>query len=80
MEVAQALDRRVPNDLSVVGFDNIDLAKRVSPPLTTMHVDKVGMGKLAVQLLVNRVEYPESSPVTAVIRPHLVERSSVWRL
>jgi LacI family transcriptional regulator len=80
MEMAQALDRRVPDDLSVVGFDNIDLAERVSPPLTTMHVDKVGMGRLAVQLLVNRVAYPESSPMTAVIRPHLVERSSVRRL
>lgn len=77
MEVAQALGLHIPNDLSVVGFDDIDLADCVSPSLTTMRVDKVGMGRLAVQLLVNRVKYPESSPVTAVIRPHLVERCSV---
>jgi LacI family transcriptional regulator len=80
MEVAQALDRRVPDDLSVVGFDNIDLAERVSPPLTTMHVDKIGMGRLAVKLLADRVEYSESSTVTAVIRPHLIERGSARKI
>jgi LacI family transcriptional regulator len=80
MEVAQTLGLRIPDDLSVVGFDNTDLANCVSPSLTTMHVDKVGMGRLAVQLLVNRVKYPESSPVTVVIRPHLVERCSVQTL
>jgi LacI family transcriptional regulator len=77
VEAAKELGLHIPGDLSLVGFDDIDLADCVSPPLTTMHVDKVSMGRLAVQLLVNRIEYPESSPVTAVIRPHLVERSSV---
>lgn len=77
MEVAQTLGLHIPDDLSVVGFDDIDLADCISPSLTTMHVDKVSMGRLAVQLLVNRVKYPESSPVTTVVRPHLVERSSV---
>jgi LacI family transcriptional regulator len=77
MEAAQTLGRRIPNDLSVVGFDNIDLAAHLSPALTTMHVDKIGMGRLAVQLLINRVEYPDASPVTAIIHPHLVERQSV---
>ncbi len=77
MEVARDLGRRVPDDLSVVGFDNIDLAGCVSPSLTTIHVDKIGMGRLAVQLLVNRAEYPESSPVKAVVCPRLVERNSV---
>ena len=77
MDVARDLGRHVPDDLSIVGFDNIDLAGCVSPPLTTMHVDKIGMGRLAVELLVNRIEYPESSPVRAAVRPSLIERSSV---
>jgi DNA-binding LacI/PurR family transcriptional regulator len=42
-----------------------------------MYIDKIGMGRLAVQLLINRVEYPEASPVTAVIHPFLIERHSV---
>lgn len=77
MDAARELGRRIPADLSILGFDNIDLAARIAPPLTTMHVDKVGMGRMAVQLLANRLEHPESSPVTAVLRPHLVERDSV---
>ncbi len=77
LDVAQELGRKVPDDLSLVGFDNIDLADCVSPPLTTMHVDKLGMGRLAVQLLVNRIGHPESSPVRAAVRPRLIERSSV---
>lgn len=77
MDVAQQIGRQVPDDLSVIGFDNIDLAGRVAPALTTMHVDKVGMGRMAVHLLVNRVNHPESNPVTTVIRPQLVERESV---
>jgi LacI family transcriptional regulator len=77
MEAAQTLGRRIPEDISIVGFDDIDPAKSTAPPLTTMHVDKIGMGMLAVQLLVNRVEYPKSNPVTAAIHPHLVERQSV---
>jgi LacI family transcriptional regulator len=77
MEAAHRLGLHVPGDVSVIGFDDIDLADCVSPGLTTMHVDKVGMGRLAVQLLVNRITYPESGPATVVIRPHLVERSSV---
>lgn len=77
MEVAHELGLQIPQDVSIVGFDNVDMAGRISPPLTTMHVDKVGMGRMAVQLLANRIEYPESGSITATIRPHLVERNSV---
>jgi LacI family transcriptional regulator len=77
MDAARDLERHLPGDLSIVGFDNIDLANCVSPSLTTMHVDKIGMGRLAVQLLVNRIEFPESSPVRAAVRPRLIKRDSV---
>ncbi|GAA3324161.1 hypothetical protein GCM10020331_050920 [Ectobacillus funiculus] len=39
---------KIPNDIAVVGFDNIDYAKMSYPPLTTVHVDKVRMGEEAV--------------------------------
>jgi LacI family transcriptional regulator len=77
IQAMQARGRRVPDDISVIGFDNIDMAEHVTPPLTTMHVDKVSMGQLAVQLLTNRAEFPAASCVTAVLRPTLVERQSV---
>jgi len=77
MQAAPSLSRRIPDELSIVGFDDIDLAAHVAPALTTMSVDKVSMGRMAVQLLAQRVEFPDASCVTAVLRPTLVERQSV---
>ena len=80
LAAARALGRQLPEQLSVVGFDDIETAAHVTPALTTMRVDKGAMGRLAVQLLLHRAEAPGSSPVTAVIRPTLVERQSVARV
>ena len=77
MEVARDLGRAVPDDISIIGFDDIDLSGCVSPSPTTMHVDKIGMGRLAVELLINRIECPESSTVRTAVRPRLIERDSV---
>ena len=77
MQAARAAGRRLPEELSIIGFDNIDLAEHMVPALTTMHVDKAGLGRLAVQLLANRAEFPDAGCVTAVLRPTLVERQSV---
>lgn len=77
MATAQAMGRRVPQDISVIGFDDIELASRVTPSLTTMHVDKVGMGRLAVQLLADRVQFPESEKITTLLQPRLIVRGSV---
>jgi LacI family transcriptional regulator len=80
LEALRGLGRDVPGDVSLVGFDDIDLAAHVVPALTTMQVDKVSMGRLAVQLLANRVEYPASGHVSLVLGPRLVERRSVRSL
>ena len=67
----------VPAHLSVIGYDDIDLARYVSPQLTTMAVDKLGMGRLAVALLLNRLEFSAAAPVQAITRTRLVERGTV---
>jgi DNA-binding LacI/PurR family transcriptional regulator len=67
----------VPAQVSVVGFDDIDLAGFVSPALTTMSVDKVGMGRIAVTLLANRLELGKECVTQTLVRPRLVERLSV---
>jgi LacI family transcriptional regulator len=76
----QAAGRHIPDDLSIVGFDNITLAQHTTPALTTMRVDKMGMGRLAAQLLFNRIEFPAAGAVCTVIRPSLMQRQSVKRL
>ena len=56
MRAARALGLRIPNDLSVVGFDDIDLAAHVDPPLTTVHQPIRQKGVDAVRLLLAEVE------------------------
>lgn len=80
LRAAQVIGRRVPEDLSIVGFDDIELAAHMMPALTTMHVDKVTMGRMAVQLLEARLAFPASEQVTLLLRPRLIERDTVRRL
>lgn len=68
---------RVPQDVSIIGFDDIYLAESVVPSLTTMRVNKQSMGRLAVQLLLNQVFQAEGGCITSIFRPSLVERNSV---
>lgn len=67
----------VPERVSVVGFDDIDLAGFVSPSLTTMAVDKAAMGRLAVTLLAHRIDVGEECVTSTLVRPQLIERESV---
>lgn len=68
---------RVPDDISIIGFDNIDLAGEVRPGLTTVHVHKNWMGTLGVRRLLERVRYPEQPATKTLISTHLVARDSV---
>jgi alanine racemase len=56
MSAARELGLRVPDDLSVVGFDDVDLAAHVDPPLTTVHQPIRQKGSDAVRLLLAEVE------------------------
>ena len=80
LQAARQVGISVPDQVSVVGFDDIDLAGFVSPALTTMAVDKVGMGRIAVTLLAHRLEFENECVTQILVRPRLVERSSVSQL
>ena len=67
----------VPQQVSVIGFDDIYLAESVKPSLTTMRINKQSMGRLAVQLLVNQAAQSDAGCVTSIFSPTLVERNSV---
>jgi DNA-binding LacI/PurR family transcriptional regulator len=77
MHAARECGRRLPQDLSVVGYDDIYLAQNASPALTTMHVDTRAMGRAAVQLLNFRLENPNAARMTLTIHPKLIERDTV---
>ena len=66
----------VPGHVSIIGFDNIDVASVVRPSLTTCHVDRELLGMLAVRRLVERINEPDSAMITVSIATTLVKRNS----
>jgi len=79
MRAAYDLGRRIPDDLSVVGFGDTGPASEIIPPLTTVFVDKVLMGALGVRQLLDRRQNPARVPFTIALGTRLVERQSVQK-
>jgi DNA-binding LacI/PurR family transcriptional regulator len=67
---------RVPEDISVVGFDDIESASFHNPSLTTIHQPLYRMGGMAARLLLQRIRGQETSPEDVLIKPELVIRES----
>ncbi|WP_336096629.1 LacI family DNA-binding transcriptional regulator [Roseovarius sp. CH_XMU1461] len=68
---ARALGLRVPEDVSITGFDDLELATLVTPALTTVHVPHQEMGRLAARCLVEMVEQsarPRPAPLATELR------------
>ena len=70
---------RIPEDLSVVGFDNIGLASLISPPLTTVHHPIIEMGKTGITLLLNRIMNNLNEVDEVRMKNDLVVRESTRR-
>lgn len=71
--------RRVPDEISIVGYDDTAMARLNCPPLTCVHQDVAGRGAKAVEMLVDAIEKGEGSePYTFPVT--LVERQSVRRI
>lgn len=77
MEGVRAAGRDVPADLSVVGFDNLDLATYVSPQLTTVTQDLTAKATRAVELLLLSMQSDGVHTNETVMDVELVERGSV---
>ncbi|MGI6777835.1 MAG: LacI family DNA-binding transcriptional regulator [Acetivibrionales bacterium] len=67
---------RVPQDVSVVGFDNIFISEMVEPPLTTIEQPKYEMGRLAANLLIECLSNKEKKNLEIRLKPSLVIRKS----
>ncbi|MEY1554403.1 LacI family DNA-binding transcriptional regulator [Yoonia sp. R2331] len=73
---ARQLGLRVPEEISITGFDDIELASILHPPLTTVHVPHREMGHIAAQELINMVE-KQSSAVTRKLDVRIEIRGSL---
>jgi LacI family transcriptional regulator len=75
MHWLQQTGHRVPQDVSIVGFDDMQDAAFANPALTTVHLPLYEVGVLACERLVNRIQVRDE-PVRAVLATHLVVRNS----
>ncbi|MCE5255764.1 MAG: LacI family transcriptional regulator [Spirochaetaceae bacterium] len=68
--------KEIPRDISIVGIDDIPPSKFLSPPLTTIHVDGAGYGRLAGEMLISLVNGIRPQPDRVYLPTSLVIRSS----
>jgi DNA-binding LacI/PurR family transcriptional regulator len=67
----------IPDDVSVIGHDDVEAAPLVTPPLTTLHAQRTAIGRLAVSRLIERATSPDSIASLFLTQETLVERMSV---
>ncbi len=68
---------RIPEDLSIIGYDDIHIAKFITPALTTIHQPKYRLGKAAVETLLHRLEHGMTEARIVQLEPTLIERATV---
>ena len=76
-QVAGQNGLRIPQDISIIGYDDIQLAQYLYPPLSTIHQPKKEFGRLAVETLLARIKHPDLPIQPITIEPHLVLRQSI---
>ena len=72
--------RSVPDEVSVIGFDDLWLARHYNPPLTTVAQPLDRLGQLATQTLLERISHPKRAMKGATLKPSLVVRRSTAQL
>jgi LacI family transcriptional regulator len=76
LRACMELGRRIPQDLALVGYDDIELASYTTPSLTTIQQPKKEMGVTALKYLLDRIQAEQSAPQKALLPVSLVVRGS----
>ena len=77
MSAARKTGLNLPNDLSVIGFDNLTFSSYLYPTLTTINYPVLAMAKMAVDLILKNVYEHKNLNITHQFSPKLVERNSI---
>jgi LacI family transcriptional regulator len=70
----------VPDDISIIGYDDIELAKYITPKLTTVRQNRKEIGKTAVDLLVKQIDEKAKLKINKIIPVELIERDSCKKI
>ena len=77
MKALREMGYRIPEDVSVVGFDDIAMVEHLTPALTTVRINKEAVGYIAVKQLISRSSDLDAASVTSVLEVELIKRDSV---
>ena len=80
MKTLNAMNISVPEDISVMGFDDLPMAEITTPPLTTLRQDIEQKAQLVVEMLIRHIRNKELPEERTLLGVKLVERQSVKRL
>ena len=70
---------RIPENLSVVGFDNMEISAFYDPPLTTVAVPAYEMGRMAAKILIENIRGESQTPQQHVLEANLIIRGSAGK-
>ncbi|MGH3650994.1 MAG: LacI family DNA-binding transcriptional regulator, partial [Acidimicrobiia bacterium] len=76
IDAVRAGGRSCPEDVSVVGFNDMPYSERFSPPLTTVRISQYDLGARTARLLLQTIADPGRTPETQWVTPELVVRGS----
>lgn len=76
MKALRQVGLRVPDDVSIIGYDNILLGAAMSPPLTTIAKPVDELVRISISLLLKRMKQRAAPPARFVLAPMLIERES----
>ena len=68
---------KIPEDVSIVGFDDIPFSDMINPPMTTVRVDVERLGKVSINRLIEKIEEEDEGKLKVQISTDIVERKSV---
>ena len=68
---------RIPEDVSVISFDNTDICNKMEPPLTSIEIDKQDFAALAYRQMRKQIASPSAEPRKLLVNSRLVERGSI---
>ena len=78
IQALKQLSLKVPDDVAVVGYDDIQMASYTDPPLTTVSQPKYDMGRLAVEMLAELIKKPDKKgQLVETLESKLIIRKSV---
>jgi DNA-binding LacI/PurR family transcriptional regulator len=77
MKASHSLNIKIPEDLSIIGYNDFEISQMVEPPLTTIHVPIYDLGKVAAEIMLEQIKNPNEDTKQVILSTELLIRNSV---